>query len=382
MVVSRHSEGTGHPGPVRSGVRNAYLDFIRGVAVLGILVMNAVSFGLGTGPYFNLSAGGSNTWLDWIIGGLGEVLVDQKFMGLFSLLFGAGIALFCDRAAGRTKRPRLLSLWRNGLLFGIGFLHMLLWEGDILAGYALASPIVLFLHKRRPRTLLVLGGAVLLVSPAAAFLFQAGLRGDGSGLGGFWAAGVELTPVAQGFMVVDFLSRAVGMMLIGVALYRNGVMTGDRSTAFYRRMSIIGLCSGLPLAAAGLLWVAAREFDPGLAFIGTIPNSLGTAPAALGYVGLMVLWNRKPETSMHRRLRSAGRMALTNYLSQTILGVVVLRILVADVDLTRTMLLGFIAAVWAAQLWWSKSWLDRFRYGPAEWLWRVATYRRLQRLRS
>ena len=350
--------------------------------MLGILVMNAVSFGLGTGPYFNLSAGGSNTWLDWVVGALGEVLVDQKFMGLFSLLFGAGIALFCDRAAGRTRRPRLLSLWRNGLLLGIGFLHMLLWEGDILMGYALVSPIILLVHKRRPRTLLILGGVVLLVSPAAAFLFQSGLPGDGTGLGGFWTAGAEPTPIAQGFLLVDFLSRAVGMMLIGVALYHNGVITGDRSTAFYRRMAIIGLGSGLPAAAAGLVWVAARDFDPGLAFIGTIPNTLGTAPAVLGYVGLLVLWNRGPETSTHRRLRSAGRMALTNYLSQTVLGVVVLRILVPDVDLTRTMLLGFIAAVWATQLWWSESWLDRFRYGPAEWLWRVATYRRPQRLRN
>ena len=66
-------------------------------------------------------------------------------------------------------------------------------------------------------------------------------------------------------------------------------------------------------------------------------------------------------------------MALTNYLTQTVLGVVVLRVLVADLDLTRTILLGFIAVVWATQLWWSTSWLDRFRYGPAEWLWRVAT---------
>ena len=379
--MSRHSEHASPLGPVRSGVRNTYLDFIRGVAVLGILVMNAVSFGLGSGPYFNLSAGGSNTWLDWVVGAVGEVFIDQKFMGLFSLLFGAGIALFCDRAAARTRRPRLLSLWRNGLLLGIGFLHMLLWEGDILMGYALVSPVVLLLHRRRPRTLLILGSVLLLLSPAAAILLQSELPGDGSGLGGFWTAGAELSPIAQGFLIVDVLSRAVGMMLIGVALYRNGVLTGDRSSTFYLRMSIIGLGSGLPLAAAGLVWVAARDFDPGLAFIGTIPNTLGTAPAVLGYVGLMVLWNRRPENSMHGRLRSAGRMALTNYLTQTVLGVLVLRNAITDTDLTRTMLLGFVVAVWATQLWWSKSWLDRFRYGPAEWIWRIATYRRLQRLR-
>lgn len=370
------------PGPLPAGVRNTYLDLIRGVAVLGILVMNAVSYGLGAGPYFNLAAGGSSTWLDWIIGSFGEIFVDQKFMGLFSLLFGAGIALFCDRASFKTHRPRLLSFWRNALLLGIGLLHMLIWEGDILVGYALVSPVVILLHNRRPRTLLILGVAALLVSPLAAILFQVQLPGDGSGLGGFWNAGAEPGLAAEGFILVDFLSRATGMMLIGVALYRNGVLTGDRSNAFYRRMSIIGLGAGLPLATAGLLWTAALDFAPDVAFIGTIPNTVGTGPAALGYVGLIVLWNRQPETTTHHRLKSVGRMALTNYLTQTVLGVAVFRILLTDLDVIRTMLAGFIAMVWTAQLWWSKSWLDRFRYGPAEWLWRIATYRRLYRLRS
>ena len=115
------SEETSPLGPVRAGGRNTYLDLIRGVAVLGILVMNVVSFGLGPGPYFNLSAGGSKTWLDWVIGAFGEVFVDQKFMGLFSLLFGAGIALFCDRASAKTERPTRLSLWRNLLLLALIF---------------------------------------------------------------------------------------------------------------------------------------------------------------------------------------------------------------------------------------------------------------------
>lgn len=379
--MKNSGDGTVRAGPIGSGARNTYLDLIRGVALLGIVVMNAVSFGLGSGPYFNLSAGGSDTWLDWLVGGFGEVFIDQKFMGLFSLLFGAGIALFCDRAANRTSRPTLLSLWRNLLLLGIGALHLLLWEGDILVGYALVSPIVIALRNRRPRTLLILGGVILLLSPVAAIVLQESLPGDGSGLGGFWTAGVEVGPTAEWFIVADFLSRAVGMMLIGVALYRNGVITGDRPAVFYRRMARTGLGVGLPLAAAGLAWVAARDFSPDVAFVGAIPNTLGTAPAVLGYTALIVLWNRRPETGLHRRLRSVGRMALTNYLAQTVLGVLLLRHLLGDVDLTRTMLVGFIGLVWALQLWWSAPWLDRFRYGPAEWLWRMATYRRRQRLR-
>ena len=97
-------------GPVRETGRITSLDLIRGVAMLGILLMNAVYFRFGSGPYFNLSAGGSETWLDWAVGIFGEVFVDQKFMGLFSLLFGAGMILFIDRASGRGRRAVLLNL--------------------------------------------------------------------------------------------------------------------------------------------------------------------------------------------------------------------------------------------------------------------------------
>ncbi len=379
--MSRFPKGAGRIRPIGFGARNTNLDLIRGVAVLGILVMNAVSYGLGPGPYFNLSAGGSENWLDWLIGGLGEIFVDQKFMGLFSVLFGAGIALFCDRAAQKTRRPASLSLWRNLLLLGIGLLHFLLWEGDILIGYALVSPLIILLRNRRPRTLFILGGATVLLSPVAAVLFQAALAGDGSGLGAYWSAAAEMTNAAQGFIVVDFFSRAVGMMLIGVGLYRNGVITGDRTIGYYRRTAVIGLGVGLPLAAIGLAWVAASDFSPGVAFIGTIPNTLGTVPVVMGYASLIILWNRRSESSLHRRLRSVGRMALTNYLTQTVVGVAILRGILSDTTLTRTMLAGFVVMVWVLQLWWSRAWLDRFRFGPAEWLWRLATYARPQPLR-
>ncbi len=97
-------------GPVTESGRITSLDLIRGVAVLGILLMNAVSFKYGLAPYLNLSAGGSETLLDWAIGIGGEIFVDQKFMGLFSLLFGAGIFLFIERAETRAARPALLNL--------------------------------------------------------------------------------------------------------------------------------------------------------------------------------------------------------------------------------------------------------------------------------
>ena len=115
--------------------------------------------------------------------------------------------------------------------------------------------------------------------------------------------------------------------------------------------------------------------------IGLVPNTLGMIPIVLGYIGLIILWDLRSEGSLVVRLRAAGRMALTNYLSQSVIGVGVLSVLLTEFDLTRSMIAVFIIGVWSLQLWWSKAWLDRFRFGPAEWLWRSATYLRLQPLR-
>ena len=134
---------TTESGAVRESARITSLDLIRGGAVLGILLMNAVSFKFGLPPYLNLSAGGSETWLDWTVGIFGEIFIDQKFMGLFSLLFGAGMILFIDRASVRGRHAVLLNLWRNGLLLIIGILHFLLWDGDVLMLYAISSAFLI-----------------------------------------------------------------------------------------------------------------------------------------------------------------------------------------------------------------------------------------------
>ena len=374
--------GAGALEPTRAGERITTLDAVRGVAVLGILTMNAVSYGLDQAAYLNISAGGIDTWLDWAIGGAGEILFDQKFMGLFSMLFGAGIVLFHERAAGKGRRANWLSLWRNALLLGIGILHAMLWMGDILILYAVCAPFLIALRNRSPRTLLALGGGLLLLAAVLALAVQTTVDGDGADLGALWIAGAAEEPGALAWFIADAFLRGLGMMLIGVALYRTGVVTGARSPAFYRRAVVWGLAIGLPLSAGGFALVAASDFSPAVALAGAVPNTLATFPLAFAYLGLIALWNGRAETGLHRRIHAAGRMALTNYLMQTILGVIVLRTLFDADDLTRSWLALFMVAVWALQLAWSQAWLSRFRYGPFEWAWRCATYRRWQHLRA
>ena len=343
--------------------------------------MNAVSYGLDMPAYFNLDAGGSSTWLDWAVGGMGEILFDQKFMGLFSLLFGAGIVMFTDRAAAKQRRPVGLSLWRNTLLLGIGIAHMALWEGDVLVLYAICSPLLIWLRRLRPATLTVIGSALVVSAAVVSVLVQASIDDPASDLGGFWLEG-DMSDGLELWFVYDFGARALGMMLLGVALYRTGVVTGERPRRYYVRTAWWGLAIGLPLSSAGFAVVAASGFSGDWALAGAAPNTLATIPLTLAYLSLITLWNSRAESRLRGRVRAAGRMALTNYLAQTVIGIIVLRGLFDSADLTRSWLALFILAVWAVQLWWSQAWLSRFRFGPAEWLWRCATYRRWQPLRA
>ena len=374
---------TSDAGPVRESARITSLDLIRGVAVLGILLMNAVSFKFGTSPYFNLNAGGSETALDWTVGIFGEIFVDQKFMGLFSLLFGAGMILFIDRAAQRGRRAVMLNLWRNALLLLIGILHYTLWIGDVLMVYAVSSVFLIALRNLKNKTLISVGVVAFALSAVCTLLVQSIANATGDPLSGIWTAGQIDTnsPIPPLFLFGYFL-RALGLILIGAGLYRTGFMNGTMSPKVYRTTAILGLSVGLPLAALGVIVTAANDYSREIAFIGQVPNTLGTIPASLGYMSLIIIWNNHGDSGFRRRLRAVGRMALTNYLAQTILGVLLLNMLLGDVGwVNRAAVLVFVFAVWAIQIWWSQAWLDRFLYGPAEWLWRCATYRSIQPLR-
>ena len=355
------------------------LDAVRGVAVLGILTMNAVAFGLPAAAYTNLDTAGSRTLVDWIIGGAGEIFADQKFMGLFSMLFGAGIVLFAERATAKGRHSVLLSLWRNGLLLMMGVLHFMVWDGDVLLLYALCSPAVLALRRLPPRFLLALGAACYLVVVTASWYVQSSLRSYSSVLIDFWHYG-DYYGVVETWFLIDVFGRALGAMLIGAALYRMGVISGRRTPSFYRRLAAWGLGIGLPLSTGGFALMAGSGFDIDWAISGTIPNTLATVPICLGYLSLIALWNTASGSAMRQRVRAAGRMALTNYLAQTAMGLLILGALFDDSDLSRSTIAVFVVTVWALQLWWSKAWMDRFSFGPVEWLWRCATYRRWQPL--
>jgi len=367
--------------PISQAERITNLDTIRGFATLGILVMNAISFGLPQPAFFNLDYAGSDTWLDWTIGVAGEIFIDQKTMAMFSLLFGAGIVVFADRAEAKGRRTVRLSLWRNLLLLIIGLIHAGFWFGDVLTLYAICSPVLLMMRKRSARTLFITGGLCIAVSAVAMIIAQAVIE-PSADLGEYWVdENVAMSATVGVAFVLDFGGRALGAMLIGVGLFRAEIIQGLKPAAFYRCMAGIGFGVGLPLSVLGVVIHMTNDWSGDVSLIGAVPNIVATIPMALGYIAVITLWNQRSTTRLHERFRAVGRMALTNYLTQTIIGLLVLDGLFSFDTLSRTQIVIFIVAVWVLQLSWSEPWLNRFRFGAFEWLWRVATYRKLQPIR-
>ena len=398
----RRLEGRAGSGPVTETERIMTLDLIRGVAVLGMLLMNAVAINLGMAAYANLSAAGTETWLDWSIAIFGEILIDQKFMGLFSLLFGAGILLFIDRVEKRESHPMLLNLWRNLLLLGIGLAHALLRDGDILMIYAISAAFLVALRKLPTKALIAGGAVVFLLSVPVNLMMHYIATSTDVPLTGVWELGSIEGPQMMLRMWLDgsieggltlflcnnmeeltllgYFLRALGLILMGAGLYRLGFMHGHFTASTYRRIAIIGLGIGLPLSAIGVAATALGGYSREVAFAGQIPNTVGTIPATLGLMSLIIYWGLGRDNWLKQRLRATGQMSLTNYLAQSALTILILNVLLAEYTLTRTGILAFCLAVWAAQLWWSPFWLKHYRFGPVEWIWRAATYRKWQPL--
>ena len=362
-----------------SSQRITHLDTVRGVAVMGILIMNAVSFFFVGAAYFDISSPENKTILDWLVGGFGEVFADQKFMALFSILFGASVLLFCERAAAKGHSPVRLSLWRNFLLLLMGLFHESIWEGDILFVYACCAPVLL-LCRKLPPTLLISVGTLLYLSP----IIVSGLAVsvvDPAAFLEVWGSLSIKNPSSDVDLVLlglmyDVFARAMGMMFIGMGLYANGMLIhANASDALFNR-SLCLVALGALLSGVGLAWTATQNFSPTAIVQGNIANTVGTVPMALGYLGLLMWWNEKTSGVLINRIRALGKTALTNYIGQTVV-CVVLASLLPNEWLSRTTVFLLIIVIWWAQLYLAEKWLKQYRFGPLEYLWRCATYRRL-----
>ncbi|MCP4192641.1 MAG: DUF418 domain-containing protein [Planctomycetaceae bacterium] len=384
------------------------LDVLRGFAVLGILVMNIQSFAMVGSAYGNPSSWGDMSGIEGVVWYVSHLFADSKFMAIFSMLFGAGIVLMSNRqrqaglSAAQVHYRRMLGL------FGIGMIHAyLFWYGDILVLYAICGSIVFWMWPLRVRWLL-LGSAALLLTGLLITLFldwsiQFMTPGDYEELqNDFWAPSaeeisyelkihrgpwfpqffyrVEVAVLVQTFGLLLLGWRVSGLMLLGMAIMKIGFLSGCSSTRSYWAMLFSGLVMGLPLVVYGvqLNQGAGWQMDYSM-FAGTMPNYVGSVLIALGYISLFQLLMR---TDLRRCLVTwlapVGRMALTNYLAQTLICTTLFygHGFALYGSVSRFLQLMIVFGIWLIQILFSRFWMARFRFGPCEYVWRTLTYLR------
>jgi len=398
--------------PVTAPERIASIDVLRGVALLGILLMNIQSFSMPSAAYLNPTAygdlTGANRWV-WIIT---HLFADQKFISIFSMLFGAGILLIAERVG--PEHATRIHYRRMAVLLVFGLLHAhLLWSGDILYTYALCGMLVYLARHLTPKALIILGvllhagstvffiaNAILLRGAPPEVIAQvtndfwlsppAELARELAAFRGGWLAqqtfrGPDATSMETFIFLIDIAWKTSGLMLVGMALYKLGVLSAQRSRAFYRRMVVLGFGLGLPVIAFGV-WTNFRagwQFPYSL-FYGTQFNYWGSVAVALGWVGLVMLLVQSGRAArLTRRLGAVGRTAFSNYILQTLLGIAIFYgtglALFGRVE--RVGQLFTVFAIWAVQLAVAPIWLRHFEFGPLEWLWRSLTYGKAQPMR-
>lgn len=416
--------------------RIASLDVLRGVAVLGILLMNIVGFGLLPAAYNNPEAAGGARGADLAAWFATTLLFEGTMRGLFSMLFGASIVLLTGRmaAAGAGLETAEIYFRRMMWMMLFGFVHwaLLLWYGEILFAYSLCGLALFAVRNAAPRSQLRAAIALLVLSvglnaldhaaavderaaaarvervapgqaaPADAALAEAWReRADEYAppaderretlelhRGGYVQAVAEQWPMSYAFQWETLpywaIFDMIPFMLLGMALLRLDVLSAQRPARFYAAMAAAGYVIGLPLNA----WEAYGEWSSGFAVLAHsrsgITYEISRLAMVFGHLGALLLIIRGGVLRrLQARLAAVGQMAFSNYIAQTMICTALFWGFGFGLfmQLARHELYAVVALIWAAELIWSPLWLRRFRFGPLEWLWRSLAYARRQPMR-
>jgi uncharacterized protein len=385
------------------------LDLLRGIAVLGILWMNIQSFSAPLASYSNPTVYGDFSDANFYAWAIANVFAEFKFMTLFSMLFGAGIAIFYQRARERGCDARALNTRRMQWLLLFGLIHgYFIWYGDILFVYAVCGLIAVRFVEASTKRLIVTaalmftvpvlfvvllsfligaGDAVLIAeisqdwSPSEALLQQ-----EISAYKGSWLdARLASLPTAISFQLVGLFIygwRALAGMLIGIALLRVGFITASMEAKRYHLVALIALPLGLSISVLGVIENVAHNFSIEFSIgVGTLFNYFGSLATAIGYIALaMLLCKSRVLLSFQSALINVGKMAFTNYIMQSLICTFIFYGYGLNyfAELSRVECLAVVAMVWVIQLIYSTLWLSHFKQGPLEQFWRYLTYRQIK----
>lgn len=413
--------------PTPRGERISSIDVIRGFALLGILLMNIVGFGLYSRAYDNPTAAGGasgiNLWI-WIIL---HVFAEGKMRCIFSLVFGASVVLLTSRLEGRADAADIYyrrTLW----LLAFGIVHAyLLWQGDILYPYALCGFVLYPFRNLRARKLLLIGlGCMVFLAcfnvirgylraaeaeEARVVMERADrgqplnrhdreteaiwnsflrrrnpsgdtLRADAEG----WRGNILDVIKARGRLVNEWNSVPYytptnfdiwGMMFIGMAVLKFGILGAGKPSRFYLRMIFAGYSVGILVNSSTAYLLVQSNFDPVVHLFTFCVYDVGRLSIALGHVGLLLLLCKHGWlTWLTSRLGAVGQMALSNYILTSAICAIVFTGYGFGLygQLERYQLYYVVAGISLFQLIASPIWLRHYRFGPLEWCWRGLTY--------
>ena len=404
--------------------------FVRGAALLGILLMNVLIFGLPFAAYANPNLWGGNDPINLGALAVQYVLFDGKMRALFSIMFGAGIVLFVRRALERENSVRVADLFSRRMLWMIlfGALHgWLIWAGDILYAYGLFGLLVFPLRNVSPRRLFIIAGVALLLLSLAgigqgfsrrstrdAALAARAAEAQGQPLtkeqqdakkawdeaynaavpsketlqeevdnyrGGYLSVLKQRVPIMRKFNFVPVYFPGAfdiwALMLIGMALFKLDVLQGGRSHGFYLRLAVAGYAIGIPVNAVSTYGLITSNFDIVASLFWTAPYQVGRVSVALAHASVLILLVKGARMRwLTGRLAAVGQMAFSNYISHSIICALIFYTpgLGLIGQLQRYQLYFVVLGVWTFNLTCSPIWLRHFRFGPLEWCWRSLTY--------
>jgi uncharacterized protein len=422
--------------PREANTRISSIDTLRGFALLGILLMNIVGFAFPFAAYFNPVFDGATHGINFLVYGFMELFAEGAMRTLFSMLFGAGLLLFVAKPYASESKVERLFYRRTLILMGFGVIdaYFFLWLGDILFVYGAAGLLLYFFRNLSPVKLAASGLFLLAcltllhsvnhieakelrqsVSAIEAFSGEAAKAEAQLGVlaqwetflsdqflspkqlagelvqrkSGYWANIVSQAPITISQqtwgLVFGSLWDALAMMLLGMAMMKWRIFNAQRSTRFYCVLCAGGFTVGLGVNAYEVFQLKASGFEMYWSASFRPSYEIGRLFMALGYIGaIMLICKQEVLCSGQRALAWVGKMALANYLSHSIIcnSIFMGFGLGLAGELERYEIYPIVAGIWIFQLVFSAWWLQKFKFGPAEWLWRTLTYGERQPLKN
>lgn len=414
-------------GPVAVKERISSLDVLRGVAVCGILLMNITMMGLiGEVSRPPLPA---ILDIDWIAYTIQDLIFAGSMRGLFTLLFGAGMLIMLRRADSPNGDASMQAYFTRCfalMLLGVANFTLFLWPGEILFNYGVAGLALVLFRKAKTRVLLAAAAAILILMsvalgspgidraeslrgvPAAAAAKEAGktlTKAQEGSLAMQESMNEVLNPTAEkiekeraqrtslpgvlvwstklwvdfnfGNQAIIFLGESLGFMLIGMALFQRGILSGEKSLRFYVLLAVGGYSLGFLVRGAFLSAEWSTGFLPNpdqMLWRGFI-YELGRLPTTIGLLGLvMVVLMTGALGRLAVPIQAIGRMALTNYVGQSLITAIIFYAFGLVGKFGFAQLMGIAALIWIFQAIFSVFWLKRYEMGPLEWMLRMLTY--------